>query len=128
VGSGVGVGGVLPGGTLHCDAKSYFLVSTYDAPQHPHLCFDFSCNIRVYEPYPVVQNDNGGVRVAAGLRTAGLQRVKKSQTLDIVKCTGFYCFAGFCFVFIGVFIKVIFHLAAFPPVVRFFARRIFYFF
>lgn len=41
---------------------------------------------------------------------------KKSQTLDIVKCTGFYCFAGFCFH--RSFIKVIFHRAAFLPVVR----------
>ncbi len=50
---------------------------------------------------------------AAVFRTTGLQ---KSQTLDIVKCTGFYCFAGFCFH--RSFIKVIFHRAAFPPGVR----------
>lgn len=52
---------------------------------------------------------------AAVFRTTSLQ---KSQTLDIVKCTGFYCFAGFCFH--RSFIKVIFQRAAFPPVVWFF--------
>lgn len=52
---------------------------------------------------------------AAVFRTTSLQ---KSQTLDIVKCTGFYCFAGFCFH--RSFIKVIFQRAAFLPVVWFF--------
>lgn len=41
----------------------------------------------------------------------------KSLTLDIVKCTGFYCFAVFCFH--RSFNKVLFHSAAFPPFVYF---------
>lgn len=51
---------------------------------------------------------------AAAFCTTCLQ---KSQTLDIVKCTGFQCFAGFCFH--RSFIKFIFHCAAFLSVVFF---------
>lgn len=120
-----GVGGVwglcgrgLSVKTLHCDAK---LIPLF---RHTVLlciciCVWFSCNIRVYEPYPIIYNLRPRPKPimvflcwfmcdAAVFRTTSLQ---KSQTLDIVKCTGFYCFAGFCFH--RSFIKVIFHCATF---------------
>lgn len=53
------------------------------------------------------------VCVAAVFCTTSLQM---SETLDIVICTGFYCFAVFCF--LRSFIKVIFHCTVFLLVVH----------
>lgn len=107
-------------GTVHCDAKLLPRLDVW-CSSIICICVWFLCNIQVYEPYLIIKKTLGQSLewfclfscVAAVFCTTSLQM---SQTLDIVKCTGFYCFAGFCFH--RSFIKVIFHRAVFPLVVH----------
>lgn len=107
--------------TLRCKAPSLF--GRVVLLRHLHLCLIFVQYLSIWtisyykeKPWTMAKAYNGFVClflcVAAVFCTTSLQI---SQTLDIVKCTGFYCFAGFCF---HSFIKVIFHCAVLPPVVR----------
>lgn len=93
-----------------------------------HGALPASASVRFFVQYstirPISYHINLGPRskpiivLSAGLCDAAVLAFRCLKHW-IVKCTGLYCFADFCFH--RSFIKVIFHCAAFPPVVGFLA-------
>lgn len=85
--------------------------------QYLHLVFDFSCNIRVYEPYLIILNLGRGPKPimvfvclwfmcdAAVFRTTSLQNVSDTGYCQMYRLLLFCCFC-FVVVFIGVLLKL----------------------